>query len=257
MVKEKLYLTFDVEPFWTNVPERYNRYSWDNLPDDSPKFTLKFIDYCLRHNLSATFFIVGEWARRYPDVVKYISQYSSFEIGSHSYWHEDLAIKGNEEFTADVVLGREVLEEICSRKITRFRAPSFSIREEQLLLLERAGYEIDCSISLASRIYGGATSTPDGLKKLKIYPFVGSKFLSKNLTLLGGGYLRLIPTKILKLIYSFDIGNMVYLHPHDLVKKMHRYEEFSQIEQFRKSIRFGNMFDKLDVLRSTYGFRKI
>jgi peptidoglycan/xylan/chitin deacetylase (PgdA/CDA1 family) len=246
-----------VEPFWTSVPQRYDRCAWDNLPDDSPEFTLKFIDYCLHHNLSATFFIVGEWARRHPDIVKYISQHSFFEIGSHSYWHEDLTIKENTEFTADVVAGREVLEEISGRQITRFRAPSFSIRGEQLLLLERAGYEIDSSVSLASRIYGGATNIPDDLKKLKIYPFVGSKFLSKNLTLLGGGYLRLIPTNILKLICSFDIGNMVYLHPHDLVDKMPRYKEFSRVEQFRRIIRFGNMFDKLDILRSTCVFEKI
>ena len=105
MVKEKLYLTFDVEPFWTNVPERYNRFAWNNLPDDPPEFTLKFIDYCMHYILSATFLQWGNGQDGIPALLNTYSQYSFFETGSHSYWNEDLAIKGNAEFIADVVVG--------------------------------------------------------------------------------------------------------------------------------------------------------
>ena len=47
-IMNEIYLTFDIEPFWTNIPQRYDRQAWDDLDDASNFWTLKFINYCLQ-----------------------------------------------------------------------------------------------------------------------------------------------------------------------------------------------------------------
>lgn len=252
---EPLFLTFDVEPFWTNIPVRYSRDSWKTENDSSVFWTNAFIEYCEKNNLSATFFIVGKWAQLNEKVVKRIAKNLNFKLGSHSFWHEDLAIKSDKDFLEDVSSSKKIIEDLTSLEITRFRAPSFSISFNQFYLLEEAGYKIDSSMSLAKRIYG--TEYKPINTSIKLVPFEGAELFGRNLTLLGGGYLRLMPTSILRLFSNRYLGNMVYLHPHDLPNKIDRFDKFTSSENLRKTIRFGDMFKKLDVLSNNRGFKAL
>lgn len=256
-MKRKLYLTFDVEPFWATIPCSYSRSAWDELTDHSPKYTKDFINFCQVNNYSATFFIVGEWARRHQEIVKEISEHKNFEIGSHSLWHEDLSLKNDHDFITDVKTSKEIIEDISGKAIRRFRAPSFSLRHDQLRLLTRCGIDIDSSCTSARRLYGGSFKPEPGLNTLKEVPFEGFKVLGQEITLLGGGYLRIIPPLILSLLTAKQIGNMLYLHPHDLPQKLNSYRAMSVKANFLRRARVGNMYKKLEILNKNHDFEAL
>ena len=200
------------------------------------------------NRLPATFFFVGRWAEDNPEIVKRVAKNPLFEVGSHSFWHEDMVLKDDNEFFADVLASKVLLERLCGREIVRFRAPSFSIKVEQYSLLTKAGYKIDSSATNAFRLYGGGRDDRQ-FEGLESVVFRGANVLGKNYTVLGGGYLRVLPLGLLKLISKTYIGNMVYLHPVDLPNKIERFGELNCWENFRKLARNGDMFRKLDYLR--------
>lgn len=254
-VTKKLYLTFDVEPFWTNIPCKYDRSHWFDYKDDSEYWTNAFIDYCETHNLNCTFFIVGKWAEMHPDTIIRMRECRLFHLGSHSFWHEDMAKMSDYEFLQDVKASKEILEDITRSKIIRFRAPSFSIMPRQFTLLERAGFLIDSSISNASRIYGRHKEQDVFGHSLNLFPMNGFRLFGQEVTILGGGYLRLLPTALLNVVASANLGNMVYLHPHDLPTSLDRFSKFTRLENLRKLIRIGSIWEKLDILRDRYAIK--
>lgn len=250
--EKQLYFTFDIEPFWTNIPSRYPRSQWESYNDRSDYWTNIFIDFCEENNFSATFFIVGRWAQLHRTTVRRISNNKNFEIGSHSFWHEDMSLMSNANFVDDIRISKEILEEITSTSIVRFRAPSFKISYDQYKLLEDVGYKIDSSMSAAARLHG--TKFKNLETNLDIIPFEGLHFLGKNITVLGGGYLRLIPIRILNSLLDLKIGNMIYLHPHDLPDEIEAFSNFTYSENFRKKIRFNNMFEKIRLISRKFEF---
>ena len=78
--------------------------------------------------------------------------------------------------------------------------------------------------------------------------------MNNNITMLGGGYLRILPAKILRILSRRNLGNMIYLHPHDLPKTIIKFDKLTQLENLRKTIRIDNMFTKLDILLENYKF---
>ena len=116
------------------------------------------------------------------------------------------------------------------------------------------GYRIDSSVTSAGRIYGGNINAGEVTEKLDYYPLNGANIFGKELTILGGGYLRLLPIMLLRSISHSEIGNMVYLHPHDLSENIIWYNELTFLQNVRKRIHIGNTFQKLGVLRENFEF---
>lgn len=56
-----------------------------------PKFTPKLLDILNRHQAHATFFMLGEAAFRYPDLVKRVAE-AGQAIGNHSYSHPSFVL---------------------------------------------------------------------------------------------------------------------------------------------------------------------
>jgi len=91
---------------------------------------LAVIDQLERRGIPATFFITGEWAEQYPDVVRRLAANPRFELANHSYRHG--AFTGNcynlprvpvNEMTADVARTFTVLEPFGGRQTRYFRFP--------------------------------------------------------------------------------------------------------------------------------------
>ncbi len=59
--------------------------------DDGPSayYTRRIVDTLAKYNSTATFFTVGQYVDRYPEIVKYALRHG-MEIGNHSYTHSDL-----------------------------------------------------------------------------------------------------------------------------------------------------------------------
>ena len=241
-----IYLTFDIEPFWTAIPVEHSREMWDISDNSTDYWTNKFLDFCIQNNFGSHFFVVGRWAENNHQLIKKIHS-SGFSIGSHSYWHEDLSKLNKEDFIADVVRSKKLLEDITGEEVYTFRAPSFSILPDQLTILEDVGYTVDSSTTDAWRLYGGQSSFNDS-QKIRLVTFNGMRVAGKNFPVLGGGYMRALPESFFRLSASLSLGNMIYLHPVDLPSQLSNIPYLSIKQNFRKRLRLGSTFKKLTIL---------
>lgn len=89
--------------------------AWNEDDIDS---ILKTLD---AYNVKCTFFIVGEWAEKFPDSVRLIAEHGH-EIANHSYSHSHYKALGYEQILSDIEKCDKVLYDICQQKPTLFRA---------------------------------------------------------------------------------------------------------------------------------------
>ncbi len=72
----------------TSMPPRTVALTFDDGPD--PVWTPQILEILDKHDVPATFFVVGSMAARYPDLVRSIHE-SGSELGVHTFTHPDLA----------------------------------------------------------------------------------------------------------------------------------------------------------------------
>ena len=121
-------LTFDIED-WFHILDNNETKSiseWSKF-DSRLKLEMDFIyDILDKSKQSATFFIVGWIAEKYPEIIREISD-RGFEIGSHSHLHQLVYEQDKKTFYNDVEKSIKTLEDCTGKKIKTFRAPGFSI----------------------------------------------------------------------------------------------------------------------------------
>jgi peptidoglycan/xylan/chitin deacetylase (PgdA/CDA1 family) len=105
--------------------------------DDGPdrRFTPEVLDVLKKHNVPATFFLMGSRARALPEVTKRISV-EGHAIGNHTYWHPKLYKESKERMRWEVNETEKALEQIIGYKTRLFRAPYGGLTEE---LVEEMG----------------------------------------------------------------------------------------------------------------------
>lgn len=86
--------------------------------DDIPEI-LNILD---KENVKATFFLVGQWAEKFPEEVRLIAQ-AGHDIGNHSYSHLRMGAIGNDRIRSEIQKCSAKLTEICGAKVELFRAP--------------------------------------------------------------------------------------------------------------------------------------
>jgi len=84
--------------------------------------TQGIMDICKEYNVNATFFLVGFWVDKYPDIVKSISD-NGFEIGTHSSTHPDMAKLDATMQEKELKDSIALIENITNKKVELFRAP--------------------------------------------------------------------------------------------------------------------------------------
>jgi polysaccharide deacetylase family sporulation protein PdaB len=73
-------------------------------------------------DIKATFFIVGQWAEKYPDKVKMIAR-DGHDVANHSYSHPHMGGLGGAQNAAELRDCGRVLEKLAGVKCDLFRAP--------------------------------------------------------------------------------------------------------------------------------------
>ncbi|PEY34557.1 polysaccharide deacetylase [Bacillus cereus] len=101
--------------------------------DDGPDlvFTPQILDKLKSYGVKGTFFLLGENAERYPNVVKRIANEGHI-IGNHTYNHPNLAKVGDEEYRNQIVKTEEILKNLVGYAPKFIRPPYGEIREKQL-----------------------------------------------------------------------------------------------------------------------------
>ena len=99
---------------------RYAAFTFDDGP--SPTITNEVLKVLRDNNARATFFILGQNAKAYPNIVKNIVN-SGCEVGSHSYSHKNYAKLTSSEIKSDLSNSVKAIEEVSGTTVRLFRLP--------------------------------------------------------------------------------------------------------------------------------------
>ena len=107
--------------------------AWNADDIDSILETLK------NNDVHITFFIVGDWADKYPEAVKKIHE-AGHEIGSHSNTHPHVNNLSAEKNLEEIQLSVNKLEKITGNKTTLYRAPYGEYNDTVIKTAQENGY---------------------------------------------------------------------------------------------------------------------
>jgi len=216
-----------------------------------------------KRKIRATFFMLGWIAERLPNLVMEIEK-RGHEIASHGYKHDLCNQTPSEEIKKDLIRCKKLLEDIIGVRVNGFRAPSFSISDNILTLIQDAGYLYDSSynsFSLNSRYgqifihpksqTGIALEISDNFHELPISNLYLKK-INWILPLGGGGYFRLLPFSLFKYGVKSVINNsntyMFYIHPWEIDPGQPIVSQASIIYKFRHYLNLNQTYSKLTRL---------
>lgn len=75
-----------------------------------------------KYEVKATFFVVGDWVRKYPEVVKKIDA-KGHDIGNHSNKHAHMNQMNKEAIKKDIQQAHSAIRQVIGKDINLFRAP--------------------------------------------------------------------------------------------------------------------------------------
>ena len=175
--------------------------------------------------LKATFFVLGWVAERLPGLVRQI-QARGHEVASHGYNHNLCNRCSVEELRKDLRQSKKILEDILGTAVPGYRAPSFSINEQTLAILEEWGYLYDSSFNSFSGNgrHGKIRICSDGESIVgrtlhQVYELPISNFEVGGCTVPSGGgtYFRLMPVRVFEKIVQAVLKRrnayLFYVHP--------------------------------------------
>ncbi|MBU0681033.1 MAG: DUF3473 domain-containing protein [Proteobacteria bacterium] len=265
----KNYLTIDVEDYFqvAAFADIVSPQDWHGMDQRVQTNTNHILQMLKKYDVRATFFVLGWVAEKHPEVVRAIME-DGHEIGCHSYWHRNIYDLTPEEFRHDTVMAKNILEGICQRKITAYRAPSYSITSNSLWalgILKETGFTLDSSIFPIVHDRYGIPDSPrfrytHAEQGLEEFPISTARIFGKNIPVSGGGYFRLFPywfTKFaLKRINEQEKQSFVfYLHPWEIDHGQPRFSEARLLSRFRHynnldktMIRFERLLNDFDFV---------
>ncbi len=161
--------------------------------DDGPhyKYTAEILDILKEYNIKATFFVVGQLAERYPDIIlREISE--GHEVASHTWSHAHLTLLSDKSLEDEISATEEFLYELAEYRPTLLRPPEGKYGENLLRVAGKLDYEVilwtvdtrdwahtptdkivetvlnnteSGSIILCHDFIGGESPTPDALRQ--------------------------------------------------------------------------------------------
>lgn len=84
--------------------------------------TEAIIEVLKEYNATATFFLVGFWVDKYPEMVKAIDE-AGLEIGTHSNTHPDMAKLSKDSVKSELTTSMAKIQNITGKEVKVFRPP--------------------------------------------------------------------------------------------------------------------------------------
>lgn len=92
-----------------------------------------------KHNAPATFFVTGEWTRKYPDAIRMIDE-NGHDIANHGNSHKHMPQISKEEMKMEIQECHNAVKEITGKDMTLFRAPYSDWNTEVISVAHSLGY---------------------------------------------------------------------------------------------------------------------
>lgn len=257
-------LTFDIED-WYNCDFITSDFDWDKYEVRIYEGVDRILGELAKRNLKGTFFCLGWIAEKHPDVIRRIHQ-QGHHIGCHSYQHELSFRFDREGFKKDTERSKKLIEDLIGERIDSFRAPGFSITENNIWSLEilaELGFQYDCSLFPAPHDYGGFPSfgkaeptllkLPNGVL-LKEFPINIHKLLGCDLVFSGGGFFRLFPYKLIRRWSLKSPYLMTYFHPRDFDPDQPMIESLPLMRKFKSYVGLKGALKKFQYYLDDFDF---
>ena len=115
--------------------------------DDGPHpyLTKRILDILEKYNVKATFFMVGENIRNYPDAARMVIA-RGHEVGNHTDSHNHMSTLGRDAVMRELGGCEDALEELCEYRPHLFRPPQGAVNS----FVERCAEEGDYTLILWS-----------------------------------------------------------------------------------------------------------
>jgi polysaccharide deacetylase family protein (PEP-CTERM system associated) len=259
-------LTFDIEEWFHLLDNDSTKTeaSWAKYESRIDANMDRIFKLLAENGQQATFFCIGWVARKYPHIIRAIAD-KGYEIATHSDLHQLAYEQDYKTFKADLETSINAIEAITGKKVTAYRAPGFSIKQENKWVFEtliECGIEIDCSVFPARRAHGGFAEfdhaqpcwvETNGMK-IKEFPINTFNALGVPTIFSGGGYFRLLPYWALDKLTAQADYVMTYFHPRDFDPKQPMVEGLSFARKFKSYYGLKNCLPKLEKLIQNHDF---
>jgi len=190
------------------------------------------------YKICATFFIVGEIAEKFPNIVEEICV-RGHEVAFHRFFHEPMWMLDAKSFQSEIEKFDSIVHSITGEECLGFRAPSFSLNNETrwaLDVLEESGYIYDSSVFPTKTSLYGVPSAPvipyrpshdsiikeDEDRKLFEFPLLIYQIACFRIPAAGGFYNRFLPITIIeraiKKMNSSGNPAVLFFHPWEVDK---------------------------------------
>ena len=105
--------------------------------DDGPNepWTSQMLDLLARHDIRATFFLIGKYVRQRPDLVREIQE-AGHLIGNHTVTHPWLAVESPQRVREELAGCNAALEDLLGERVRFFRPP-YGARRPDVLRVAR------------------------------------------------------------------------------------------------------------------------
>lgn len=220
--------------------------------------------------IKGTFFTLGWVAERYPALIRRIVD-AGHEIASHGYSHDRIFTFAPEQFAADLLRSRKLIEDAAGVAVTGYRAPSFSIDKRTPWahrILAEQGYSYSSSVAPVEHDHYGWPEAP----RFAFKPVAGSDFLEipvttaqlghKRLAAGGGGFFRLLPYAfsrwaIRQVNEKEGRPAIIYFHPWEIDPGQPRVANAPLKSKLRHYTRIGVMAEKLRRLPRDFQWERL
>jgi polysaccharide deacetylase family protein (PEP-CTERM system associated) len=234
------------------------------------------LDILRKRDVSATFFVAGEVAEEYPELIERIWK-EGHEIGSHCHSHTPLFDLTPEEFESELDRTSAAIKNAIGVEPLGFRAPDFSITrntEWAFDVLESKDYLYDSSVfPLSTPLYGvsGAPVRPyhvasddrfrvdpagSGADDLVEFP-LSAIDLPVRAPIAGGFYARVLPERVLRWgirrLNRRGIPANLYFHPWEFNPSI-QFDSSQYYKRFVSSYGRERIGAKLDGLLGAFDF---
>ena len=181
---------------WVKDGHRYR----EAVPDN----TRRYLDTFAAWGVRATFFVVGEVARRYPWLIAEIAA-AGHEIACHGNRHLQLDKLSPPQFRADLRENLRALQDAGATAIHGFRAPTFSLTQKTAWaheVLAELGFTYSSSVLPARNpLYGWpdfGSKAKEVSKGFWELPVTIHTFPGLSTPVAGGVYFRVLPFLLTK-----------------------------------------------------------
>ena len=252
-------MSIDVEDYFqvSALESRIGRARWSEWELRVDRNTRRALEMFDEAGVKATFFTLGWVADKCPSLVREIVD-QGHELASHGYEHKRATMQTQVEFREDIRRAKQMLEDLSGVEVRGYRAPSYSIGEQNLWAFDElaaAGYRYSSSVYPIAHDLYGMPDAPRFAFRLREsglleVPVTTLNYAGRNWPCGGGGFFRLLPYALFKrglnrVNRSDRQPGLFYFHPWELDPDQPRVDGLSAKSRFRHYLNLSRMQPRL------------